>query len=61
MAMPTSASEALVSVARKEIQPLDLTCGTECAARKADCDGAVSDCRAIAERLGLSAPARECR
>ena len=61
MAMPTSASEALVSVARKEIQPLDLTCGTELAARKADSDGTVIDRRAITERLGLSVSASECR
>ena len=61
MAMPTGTSEALVSVARKETQPLDLTCGTKRAARKADSDGTVIDRRAITGRLGLSAPAPECR
>ena len=50
MAMPTSASEALVSVARKETQPLDLTRGTCRAARKADNDGPVIDRRAVMER-----------
>ncbi|MCY3783925.1 MAG: hypothetical protein OXG79_09085 [Chloroflexi bacterium] len=61
MAMPTSASEVLVSMARKETQLLDLTCGTFRAALKADSDGTVIDCGAITDRLGLSAPASECR
>ena len=52
MAMPTDVTEALVSVARKETQPLDLTRGTNLAARQADSD------RAVMERLGLSAPER---
>ena len=59
--MPTSASEALVSVARKETQPLNLTRGTNLAARQADSDRAVIDRRATTERTGQPATARERR
>ena len=59
--MPTSASEALASVARKETLLLDLTRGTNLTARQADSDRAVIDRRATTERTGQPAPALERR